>query len=914
MGFCRRCGEIVAGVRCKCGGTAVAPVIPWNQTNQIENTHDKWSKTYVQRPRSVSPTRPITPPATGSTTVTQASPTKRFPRPLSHAPSSSKLENQVSAHIASSTPDTRRPSSPLKYGTRVSAPEADILPSLNDTTLSKVYGSVLQPKESLTTHSCALCCSPFPPDATIYPDPASSDSSRFLCRPCYTANGGTKGVCPTCSRPVLTLKSEGQFIHAADQYWHKRCFNCSGCFKYIGETPMVDFLGRPSCADCFEGSLKRDPATPKKYISTSAKNSPRIEKSQNIGGMSSASKTGSRKSREGSPAIEELEHRLGIKREGSPALEDLSQRLAAMKMPNYVDGSPTGRKLAISHQENRHLSQSSESPRSHMDYSPNRTAHMRSPPAIGKPTALQRQSTGSPAATAVAIEEMKQRFTKSPSPSRGTSSPISPAIQNTPPLGLSRSFNSMRSSPIAAPRFDPSPASSPLSPIMPPTPDLMSDFSDTTTQSSFGPDSPLGNDETNDVFNALKAYGTGYGSRYTRRDFFDESEDAIVEETASQMGTPTRTPNSVRSRATPPSKSSWSTPSFISPSQSKSLKSSPFPSSNAPSGSSPTPTSSSCEGCGKNLFSIRGGGKFVTVPGDGAVPSSMTYHVECFRCAVCDGVFSDANAGQAVFVKANGGACHVEFVIRLSQCAPPAKVTIHKVPTIASSPVATASPPVRPAMKTPHSTPASSSRLERLPSTAPPTTVNTSFPRFGSRTTCPGCANSVSPMEQGVVPGPQNTRWHASCLVCGGKKETPKGMVIWRSREEKKIEPGCGKKLDSAAKTGVDGGLLLGVGGSPQPSPTRAPLSPTFTGPSRLTPQITGTTTIARQFTGIGGDPGLLRQLTGGGLSPTRSISPTKQLGSGMRPRPKSVIGMRSAKSVDEGRGMFLVRQFTGTG
>lgn len=79
--------------------------------------------------------------------------------------------------------------------------------------------------------------------------------------------------------------------------------------------------------------------------------------------------------------------------------------------------------------------------------------------------------------------------------------------------------------------------------------------------------------------------------------------------------------------------------------------------------------------------------------------------------------------------------------------------------------------------------------------------------------------------------------------------------------------------------------------------------------------QLTGTTTLARHFTGLGahGEPALLKQLTGGGLSPTRSISPTKQLGGGgrLRIRPKSVIGMRG---VDEGRGMFLVRQLTGAG
>jgi len=71
--------------------------------------------------------------------------------------------------------------------------------------------------------------------------------------------------------------------------------------------------------------------------------------------------------------------------------------------------------------------------------------------------------------------------------------------------------------------------------------------------------------------------------------------------------------------------------------------------------------------------------------------------------------------------------------------------------------------------------------------------------------------------------------------------------------------------------------------------------------------QITGTTTIARQFTGMGsGDP-LARQMTG-----NRSVSPVKQLGMPTKTRyarPKSVIGMRG-----EGRGMQLVRQMTGGG
>ena len=92
------------------------------------------------------------------------------------------------------------------------------------------------------------------------------------------------------------------------------------------------------------------------------------------------------------------------------------------------------------------------------------------------------------------------------------------------------------------------------------------------------------------------------------------------------------------------------------------------------------------------------------------------------------------------------------------------------------------------------------------------------FPRFGSRTVCPGCSVSVSPMERGVVPGPQGTRWHAKCLVCGGKRRsetlTQQKSAMWMigrggggaEERKRKGEPGCGKKLDSAAKT-ADGGV-----------------------------------------------------------------------------------------------------------
>lgn len=85
------------------------------------------------------------------------------------------------------------------------------------------------------------------------------------------------------------------------------------------------------------------------------------------------------------------------------------------------------------------------------------------------------------------------------------------------------------------------------------------------------------------------------------------------------------------------------------------------------------------------------------------------------------------------------------------------------------------------------------------------TSRSPSKPRFGGQTACPGCHKSVSVMERGVVPGPQGTRWHASCLICGGKRETTRAQLLGRGREEK--SKGCGKKLDSAAKSDREGGV-----------------------------------------------------------------------------------------------------------
>ena len=309
---------------------SAVPVMSWNHGPEEQ---DKWSKTYVSANKTTPPAGPTATSAirsstSASTNIPATVTTRKFPRPKSTSSiASGHLSRGVSEHILATTGQSPRSPSPLKFSTTFADSAPDIIPSLssNGPTLSKVYGSVLQPKESLPLHSCAICLNVFPPDATIYPNPADdvSDGKSFLCRQCFTANGGSKGNCPSCSRPVLALKAEGGFVHSGGKYWHKGCFTCVGCFKNIGNTPMVDLFGRPTCADCFDNCLKRDhPATPKKNR-TSNNNSPISSSATRL------SSSRNRKSRENSPMIDELEQRLGIvrSRESSPAVVDSARHI-----------------------------------------------------------------------------------------------------------------------------------------------------------------------------------------------------------------------------------------------------------------------------------------------------------------------------------------------------------------------------------------------------------------------------------------------------------------------------------------------------------------------------------------------------------------------------------------------------------
>jgi len=816
--------------------------VKWNDQGSVPKVTDRWSQTYVSNPSNQEKSsirRPLSttfPPApvqgqdTGGSTpspLTRSTTAKRFPRPQSTV-NTVNLSSRVSTHIEKST--TSRPSSPLKN--QYSLEDAtDIIASPNGSVLAKAYGSILQPKETLTSFACATCLTSFEPDATIYPDPLAAPGSepRFLCRSCFTVNGGSKGECAACSKPVLILKSEGGYIENSGRLWHKRCFRCEGCQKDISGQPMVDLLGKPSCADCFDTCLKRD--SPRRH------ESPRVdreEKKANLGGI----RTGNR-SRQGSPALEELEQKLGIftrSRESSPMLETPTKPSSTRPPPSPLS-SPTHTPSKSPHSARfvspirdssplldrarsrtmPDLTSSGQSPlvgdgsptarRTHDSFkTPERLANRE--PAKSSPNIFSSPSNSSQKSnmtTEEAIEEMKQRFLSSarssPSP---TASPQPPSpLPHTPPSRIPviskdttlststpREVNRDRIvSPPASMLMDskflsfPDPSSSSTAPLrtmssvslfQPPQPQhdqevLSSELLSTPDPRKNAIQTPelrtitsVGSFREPDVFLSTPELGS---------DFSDCTSTSGPSTPPSLLLSPPTRPDD--DKPVKVEKIEGSTPLRTTPT--------PTPQPKRPSTTIAIPTTitsdARCSRCNLSLLN-RNGAKFVTVPGDDPKKSPKLYHTHCFRCNVCRGTFEDVGGGKTTFVKMGQGVCHARCTPMETKTITPSRTTTNFSNGISTS---------------------ISKRFEQPPTTAPAN--QSKFPRFGGSTSCPGCLKAVSPMEWGVVPGPSGTRWHSGCLSCGGKNRRG------RSGRRNAGEPGCGKKLDSAARSDPEGGV-----------------------------------------------------------------------------------------------------------
>lgn len=809
----------------------------WNEQGSISKATDRWSQTYVSSPsnrekspvrRPLSTTFPPTPAqgqdTNGSTSkpLTRSTTVKRFPRPQSTV-STVNLSSRVSAHIEKST--TSRPSSPLKN--QYSLEDAtDIIASPNGAVLAKAYGSILQPKETLTSFACSICLMPFEPDATIYPDPSAVPGSepRFLCRSCFTLNGGSKGECVACSKPVLVLKSEGGYIENSGRLWHKRCFRCESCQKDISDQPMVDLLGKPSCADCFDTCLKRD--SPRRH------ESPRVdreEKKSNLGGI----RTGN-KSRQGSPALEELEQKLGIltrSRESSPMLETPTKPSSTRPPPSPLS-SPTHTPSKSPHSARFVSPMRDSSPL--LDRARARTmsdlTSPGQPPLVGdgspttrrtydnfktperptnrepeksSPNIFPSPSGSSPKpnmTTEEAIEEMKQRFLNSARPSPPPTAPPQPPspLPHTPPSRIPviiRDITCSAPQEINRDRIVSPPASMLMDSKFLSFPDPSSSSSaplrTMSSVSLFQPPQPQHDQEllSSELLstpdprkNTIRTPELASMSSFREPDVFLSTPElgSDFSDCTSTSG-PSTPPSLPLSLPTRPEDEKPVKVEEIEDDTPLRTTPTPTPQPKRPSTTIAIPTTiasdAKCSRCNLSLFN-RNGAKFVTVPEDDSNKSPKLYHTHCFRCNVCRGTFEEVEGGKASFVKTAQGICHV-------RCAPKETKTI---------------PPSRAATNFSNGiSPSISKRFEQPPTTAPAN--QTKFPRFGGSTSCPGCLKAVSPMEWGVVPGPSGTRWHSACLSCGGKNRRGRGG------RRNAGEPGCGKKLDSAAKSDPEGGV-----------------------------------------------------------------------------------------------------------
>ncbi|KAG8907575.1 hypothetical protein FRB99_003499 [Tulasnella sp. 403] len=817
---------------------------------------------------------------------------------------------------------------------------------------------------------------------------------------------------------------------------------------------MVDVLGRPCCEDCFDDCLNRgkgsarssrNPSPASKAVGMisnprSRTPGPRRDSEldtplSNPGGLKkSASQPGLNPRDQISPVVEELARRIGAVSpsrkdgDGSPVTRSVPTRegKAQDEKPPSSPSRSIADRLAALHTGSPSGSATGSPPKrfSAIDFgTPSKLSHSVSSASLqsaaSTPTGkLMSQRTGESTATKDSSDKAESLI-KSPLP---VNRPISGLL--TP--GSTPTQSPMGTPPTRSVNITSPPGSNSK------IPSLRGRHSISTISSPPRTSSPGINNQpstpnrklSNSISSAISPMLTG-----SRIPPASSPKSSVI---SPAKGTPFK--SNLATIASSPASSKANSPSSTIASGNKGGRPSltiPIP---------PADEQAKCGKCGELLYSVQSSGRTVSVPAAAEGEEAQRYHADCFRCDACDGVFAE-NDGSASFVRYEGSVRHLE-------CTPSQRIQTIRHPTHESpTPVrdfgtAVKNTTVKNNASRPNPRPTStygapsaipkrtwtghrsSNSLSSTPSGIPALRSSATAPRFGSTTTCPGCKISVSPMERGIVPGPAATKWHASCLVCGGKNNAKRASGMWKSRDEVK-GPGCGKKLDSAAKGDVSEGVLwcrgcwdiakdLGI----DPASPSSSLSPTLHSSTSIFPTAPrpgsslgthstgplpiGTTTLARQMSRAGatspvrrqyifppptptiaegeavseqktGDPTprpassigtytlsgrispFKEQLTGGKkgagnpvraqyTGTLRSISPVRRTYTGVLStgvdgvepeplaiqftgggvpitrqlttrRPKSALGTRSfgsQKSVDEGRGMFLVRQMTG--
>jgi uncharacterized protein with PIN domain len=491
----------------------------------------------------------------------------------------------------------------------------------------------------------------------MYPDPSSPTSSpHFLCRDCFTTNGGIKADCVECRKPVYKLKKEGDFVENGGRIWHARCFECEGCSRNIAKSASVDLMGRPCCAECFDTSLQRSEGTRPRTMSTHLKE-PEGTTAGRLGGMLRGKSV--ERGCENNPAMEELTQRLGIASKDTTPCKGETSMVAS-------SSSPT-----------------------------------RSRPSSGLPASTSAEledsiATYSPRSRALNGIRSRKNSEKSRSTSlSGRSSPTLLTL-NTAASGPQDISNTSL------------PTSTPIDGITHPPHFLISNALDTTNTSQFG--NALAASPVHSLPSIL------YSSTSTVRGL-PTSGDCIPSTAHNHTSTTFAEGTKTRSRIPLPHSLVLSkrlsdgngTPELASDGGSESTgsldASPPTPrdrvndsreeigddTPKAERSISPIKTDEMRENCGSPsevcdemdeeemsvrctkcnglLYSLQGGGKIVTVPAaavEDDIGGVARYHARCFVCAVCQREFSEGREGAAVFVKSDIGITHVQVCFHCS--------------------------------------------------------------------------------------------------------------------------------------------------------------------------------------------------------------------------------------------------------
>jgi hypothetical protein len=360
---------------------------------------------------------------------------------------------------------------------------------------------------------------------------------------------------------------------------------------------VVDLLGRPSCAECFDTCLNRRDSPGKSRTST-----PR----ESVGGFKPASAPSPGKPRKGSSTIEELEQVLGIRRPQSAPDPNLDQAASRSDVAP-VSPLPNDHRTSPAPTLSKDVPTSSSLPQSLTPLRPNTVTAM-----------------GQTKVTLGAMEAAKKKFLKQTGSSTNKSPQVTPTrggrlgddTLETPTKSLMRysDFRLLRhkdsTSSIQTDRDSMLSLSSAAS-----IPSLVSDHSDTATISS-GPSSPppsLSGEQEDLVGLSSLSLSSSHSER-------------SIKPVSSNTGSPDL------SRGTRPNKIYAHTP---------------LP-------------DAKCAKCSLPLFDVKHGGRYVSVPEPSSTGSSpRMYHADCFRCRICNGLFEGKEAGRAVFVRGVRGACHL---------------------------------------------------------------------------------------------------------------------------------------------------------------------------------------------------------------------------------------------------------------